>query len=139
MPTKPDETGLSIEQEKALVLLVAGSKDAEVAAAVGVTRQTVNGWRNHNAAFMAALNRHRREIWEGHGDSLRFLVGRAVEVLEKALDSRNPQHAVSAAVHILKATGLYGVPFQAGPTVAEDIENEWTSAEQLRALRRSLL
>jgi DNA-binding CsgD family transcriptional regulator len=136
--TEPDKTGLSIEQENALAFLILGKTDAEVAAAVGVTRQTVNGWRNHNAEFIAALNRQRAELWEGHRDALRSLAGRAVEVLQASLDSKNPSHRLAAAVHILKAGGLYGVQFAAGPTVAEDIEDRWASAEQLRTLTRSL-
>lgn len=136
--TEPDKTGLSIEQENALAFLILGKTDAEVAAAVGVTRQTVNGWRNHNAEFIAALNRQRAELWEGHRDALRSLAGRAVEVLHKALDSPNPNHRLAAAVHVLKAGGLYGVPLAAGKTEAEDIENEWKQAAMMRELSRSL-
>ena len=39
--TEPDKTGLSIEQENALLIL--GKTDAEVAAAVGVTRKPSTG------------------------------------------------------------------------------------------------
>ena len=80
--TKADRTGqLSIEQENAIDLLIQGKPDKEVAAAVGVARQTVTTWRNHNADFAAELNIRRREIWGSQEDRLRQLVAKAVTVL----------------------------------------------------------
>ncbi len=44
---KPDKErqSLSIEQQNAIDMLVLGKSDREVAEAVGVSRQTVCGWR----------------------------------------------------------------------------------------------
>jgi DNA-binding NarL/FixJ family response regulator len=64
MATKPDKTRheLSVEQQNAIDLLTTGQTDQAVAEAVGVTRQTVCGWRNHDPAFAAALNARRLEV-----------------------------------------------------------------------------
>lgn len=47
---------LSAEQVAAVGHLLAGLSVAETAAAVGVSRETVSRWRNHDAAFIAAIN-----------------------------------------------------------------------------------
>src|SRR5215210_166260 len=87
MPTEADRTGrdLSIAQLNAIDCLATGQTDAETAAAVGVTRQTVNGWRNHDPRFIAALNARRLDIWGGAGDRLRALLPKALAALEAAL------------------------------------------------------
>jgi len=106
--TKPDESrhpDLSPPQAAALELLAAGKNDTETANEVGVTRQTVNTWRHHDPVFIAALNARRRELWGDVQDRLRSLALRAVDTLDGALDG--PQ-GVPAAVHILKAVGVYG-------------------------------
>jgi hypothetical protein len=82
-------TTLSVEQQNAIDLLVTGQGDAEVAAAVGVTRQTVCTWRGHHPGFQAALNARRAETWGRTVDRLRELLPRAVERLEAELDGPN--------------------------------------------------
>ena len=62
--TEPDATGqqeLSLAQQRAIELLLLGYRDAEVAAAVWVTRQTVYNWRNHNEAFRDEMRGHLRQ------------------------------------------------------------------------------
>ena len=111
--TQPDvtgqqEQGLGIAQQRAIELLLLGYKDAEVAAIVGVTRQTVNKWRNHNKAFIAELNHRRRELWEAAEEKLRNLIDSAITVLEEDLQSEDRRLRLRAAVHVLKCVGLYG-------------------------------
>ena len=48
---------LSIEQQNAIDLLVQGKSDRETAEAIGVSRQTVNNWRNNDTVFIAELNK----------------------------------------------------------------------------------
>jgi FixJ family two-component response regulator len=58
--TQPDRSTLyhlSPKQELAVDLVLEGQTDSEVAESVGVTRPTVNLWRNRHPAFMAELNR----------------------------------------------------------------------------------
>ncbi len=125
---------LSIEQQNAVDLLVCGKSDAETAAAVGVSRQTVNAWRNHDAEFIAALNRQREALWSASQDALRAAADSAVQVLVNGLQSADPRLAMSAAVHILKSAGVYGAPPALGHTEAADIEAEWVAKELTRSL-----
>ena len=62
--TKPDKTRqLSQEQENAVEHMLQGQSDRAVAEAVGVSRQTVSEWKNHDPLFIAELNRQRVELW----------------------------------------------------------------------------
>lgn len=124
--TKPDKTRqiaavepirrpLSIEQLNAVDLLVTGQNDREVAEAVGVCRPTICGWRLHDPFFQAALNRRRADLWGGGIDRLRNLIPRALDCLEREVDT-NP----SAALALLKlALDKLGAP--TGPTDAVEI------------------
>ena len=134
---KTDETRqLNIEQENAIDLLIQGTSDREVAEAVGVSRQTITEWRNHNSAFVAALNKKRYEIWGVQTERLRTLVEQAVDVLESDLSSEDMRLRQSAAVHILKAVGLYGVNlWPTGETLAQDVESCWDMARKLKSIQ----
>ncbi len=99
---------LSIVQQNAIDLLVQGKSDREVGEAVGVSRQAVTEWRNNNTDFIAELNCRRDEIWGHQIDRLRYLVADAVPVLAEDLRSDDLRLRQNAAVHILRAVGLYG-------------------------------
>lgn len=126
MTTKTDTSRqLSVKQENAIDLLVLGKTDQEVAEAVGVSRQTVNEWRNHDPVFIAELNFVRQEFWSAEKEHLRSLVRKAVAVLEGDLDGEDPRLRQSAAIHVLRTVGLYGQkmnPF--GPTTPEAVLRE---------------
>lgn len=47
---------LNEKQENAIELILQGMNDSQVAAQVGVSRQWVNTWRNHDEAFIQALH-----------------------------------------------------------------------------------
>jgi hypothetical protein len=104
--TKPDITrhALTVAQQNAIDFLVTGKTDQETAEAVGVTRQTVNGWRNANPWFQAELNRQRQILWGSTVDQLRALLPRAVAVLAEELDGGNDR--VRVAVDLLRLGGL---------------------------------
>jgi hypothetical protein len=135
-PTKPDKTRqieenpiapqLSQQQENAVDLLLQGKNDGEVAEAVGVTRQTVNTWKNHDAAFIATLNTRRKDLWEAQASRLRGLVGKAVDVLEETLGYKgDPKVRQAAAVHILRTVGLYGADLTpTGPATEKDADKQ---------------
>ncbi len=126
---------LSVAQENAIDLLVAGKSDREVAEAVNVNRSTVNQWRNHDPLFVAELNARRKEIWGSQSERLRNLVAKAVDVLEEDLDSENPKLRQSAAIHILKSVKLYGSDLKpSGYTDPDQIESEWKRSEELSSL-----
>src|SRR4029453_8873154 len=106
--TKPHKTSqhatLSIEQHNAIDLLILGHTDQAVAEQIGVARETICRWRNENPSFMAELNRRRKEVWQMAHERLRGLVGKAIDIVEKALNADD----VKAALAVLKATTLYG-------------------------------
>jgi hypothetical protein len=92
--------------------LILGRSDREVAEAVGVTRETVWQWRNVHPVFITELNRRRKELWLESHERIRALVGKAVEVLEQAVQRGD----VRAAVEVLKAVKLYGqISIPSGP------------------------
>jgi hypothetical protein len=95
---------LTIDQQNAVDLLIVGKTDQETAEAVGVTRQTVNVWRNGNPWFQAELNRRRQELWGVTVDQLRALLPRAVAVLAEELETGEARARV--AVDILRLAGL---------------------------------
>ena len=119
-PTNPDTSDwtLTPQQETAVDLLASGKTVTDTAAAVEVTRQTVSEWVNHHPGFQAALNRRRQELWGNMVDGLRALAPKAMAVLEKELDGETP---VPAAIHVLRACGLYGAAAPAGPIEPEEI------------------
>lgn len=135
--TKPDTIRqaeplreLTEAQELAIGALIAGQSDADAGQAAGVTRQTVNGWKNHDALFVARLNAERAALWEHSSDKLRALVGDAIQVLAEGLDGPDYRTRQAAAVHILRATGLYsGGLAPTGSADPERVELQWQSAK----------
>jgi len=110
--TETDKT-LQPEQEQAIGLILTGATDQVIADQVGVTRQTVNTWRNHNPNFQAVLNQRRAGIWAAHEERLRGLATGAIDILEQSLEGPGDMHSKrQTAVHILKACGLYGQSLQ---------------------------
>ena len=93
---------LSIEQLNAIDLLVTGKCDREVAEAVGVSRQTVTGWRLYNPYFQAELNRRRKEVWGAAVDRFRSLLLEAVAAVEKAIK----QGDAKTALEVLRMAGM---------------------------------
>jgi hypothetical protein len=114
-------SALSAPQAAAVELLAAGRNDSDTAQAVGVSRQTVNGWRHHDPVFIAALNARRREIWDSVHDRLRGLALKAAAVLEAALGADLPM-ALPAAVQVLKCFKFYGsLSGPEGPVTVEAV------------------
>ncbi len=118
MTTKTDT--LTPQQAAAADLLAFGATVTDAAETVKVSRQTVSEWLHHNAAFQAALHARQRELWQGHVERLRSLVPKAMDALEVAVSDE--KQGVAAAVHILKAAGLYGLTAPGGSIHVDEIE-----------------
>ena len=116
-----EKWALNPQQEAAVSLLAGGSNVTETAEAVSVARQTVSEWLHHHAGFRAALNRQRGELRVQLTNRLTGLLPKAVEVLQRELDTEGAR-ALNAAVHLLKASGMYGLKSAIGYTEAEDFE-----------------
>lgn len=134
---KSDKTRqLRLAQRNAIELLLGGKTDQEVAEAVGVSRQTINSWRNKDELFRAALDARRQELWGAYVERLRQLIGRALQVLEADLlqdDDRRLRQ--SAAVHVLKCVGLYGANLEPKDSAERWPFDDWTDAQLERALK----
>jgi len=130
-PTNPDtpDWTLTPQQETAVALLASGKTITDTAKALDVSRQTVSEWFNDHPGVQPALNSRRQELWAGMTDTLRGLLPKALEVLAHEMDGGQP---LPAAVHVLKACGLYGLPVPQGPTAPEDVAR----AERLRQKAR---
>lgn len=118
--TNPDaqDLTLSYQQLAAVDLLALGHTITDTAEALGIARQTVSEWKNSHCGFIAALNSRRHELWEAMTDKIRSLLPKALQVLESELDGgKDP---MGAAVHLLKAAGIYNLPLPTGPLTIEE-------------------
>jgi hypothetical protein len=107
--TKSDKTRqLSIEQQNSIDHLLQGKSDRATAETVGVSRQTVWEWRNHDPLFIAELNRLRYELWSEAKSRMKSLANRALDVVELQLGSSEPKAALAAARYVLQGTQLLG-------------------------------
>jgi len=103
--------------------ILQGKSDRAVAEAVGVARQTIWEWRNHDVLFIAELNRQRSELWREAHQRLKILANRALDAVEQQLDSGDPKASLAAARYILQGTRLLGdtdLP-KGGPTTPEAV------------------
>jgi hypothetical protein len=97
---------LSQSQENALVLLLQGASDGEVAADPGVhvERTTVWSWRHEHPLFQAELQQRRANLYGSACERLRSLVSKAVANIAGAIEEGN----VPMSVELLKIIGLHG-------------------------------
>lgn len=132
--TNPDITaGLSCQQLAAVDLLAVGRSVTDTSKCVEVARQTVSEWLHHNPSFQAAINIRRSELWQEATDKLRALVPAALDVLKSEIEN-NSEGSLTAAIHCLKAVGLYGKPLEIGDIDPVDIE---LSAEEKAVIREN--
>lgn len=113
---------LTPEQLNAIDLLILGKTDREVSEIVGVRRETVTKWHK-NPFFIAELNIKREELWTDSKLRLKALAHEAVNTLTNGLHSSDEKIAITAAVHILKVTGLYDGEWKgstSGPKTPEE-------------------
>ncbi len=122
--TKSDKIRqLSQEQMNAIEHLLLGKSDRAAAETVGVSRQTICEWRNHDPLFIAELNRQRSELWSEAHQRLKSMANRALDAVELQLDSGDPKASLAAARFILQGTRLLGdsdLP-RSGPTTPEAV------------------
>ncbi|HEY59197.1 MAG TPA: helix-turn-helix domain-containing protein [Anaerolineae bacterium] len=99
---------LNNKQNAAIVLLIKGLNDQQIARQVGVTRQTVNYWRNQDADFIYMLNLRRQAIWERQRDKFIELVDKSTDIVLKNLDSQDPKLQLKVAQSVLRIPWLRG-------------------------------
>ena len=127
------DESLTVMQEKAIQLLITGGSDQAVADELGIARQTDNNWRHNDAAFAARFNAERQALWSTHREKLRSLVAQAVDVLaENMAATLEPKLRQSAAIHVLKAVGLYGQDMRpSGAIDSGQVERERQALDDL--------
>jgi hypothetical protein len=123
---------LTPQQLAAIELLIAGRSDVEVAAKVGVTRETVNRWRNWNPLFVATLNEWRLDLWKATRERLRHLNAQALDVIEQHLRAGN----LKAALALLKYA--HDEKFPNGSTNVPDVIDDFAENFNLTVLLREM-
>ncbi len=98
--------GLSVKQELALELILCGMNDGEIAKRAGVSRQTINTWRNHNEDFRMLLAGRREAARERHRGELSGLVSEAVGVIREAMLEGDLLTRLWAVQALLRMSGL---------------------------------
>ena len=128
-----NQDNLTVMQEKAIQLLMTGGSDQAVANELDIARQTVNNWKHNDAAFAARFNAERQALWSTHREKLRSLVVQAVNVLSEDMDTRTERRLrQSAAIHVLKAVGLYGQDMKpSGAIDSGQMERERQASDDL--------
>jgi transposase-like protein len=99
---------LSQKQMIAIDLVVSGMPDGEVAKKLGLARQTINKWRNHDLDFKYILACRRLQIMESFRDKLTGMAERAIEILAKNMESADEKVQNQSAQIILRLSGLQG-------------------------------
>lgn len=116
----PGAPKLSVEQRRAIQLLLLGKKVTDVATTLGKDRKTIYRWRE-NPHFVSEYNRQQTETVDRVKNRLHQLTDRAVDVLEQHL----AQGSLKAATELLKVCNLYGnVAFSPAQTDLELIVKE---------------
>lgn len=93
-------------RRRAAAMLALGSTSTDVAKELGISRRTLWNWRNQDEQFRNELERIRRQIWEDAADQERSLLAPALDVLTQRLHDPKDNVRFSAAVAILRLSGL---------------------------------
>jgi len=108
---------LSGKQEMALELVMCGMSDGDIAKRAGVSRQTVNTWRNHDDHFRMLLAERRVSLREQYRGDLSGLVSEAVGGMREAIQEGDMLTRLWAAHAVLRMLGLQAaVPTEKKPS-----------------------
>lgn len=133
MAKKIDFEGLSNKQVQAISYIIEGKTDQETAQAVGVSRSTVNIWRNKDPHFKLALNSIRAELMARIQNTAEANALKAHELIAKAinkeLESEEPN--ANIAIQYLK---VYTPNETKIALTVEDIEREQANEEFMNNL-----
>ena len=133
--TEPHKKSLSGTQQLVINALLSGKTDQEAANAAGVSRETVNRWRNQNPFFQSEMNRRQQEVWESYKIVLQALIGDALRTISRAVKD-NPTIAMKL---LQKCESLNEIEPPVGPTDVDDIllrMAQERAQEELTEIRR---
>ena len=83
-------TTLTPAQIRAIDALMAGLGYEKAAESAGVHRVTVSRWANHHPAFIAEMNRRRRELLAESADRIRRLDNLALRSVQERIENGDP-------------------------------------------------
>ena len=95
---------LTVQQNRAIELLLQGQSDAEVAEALNVARTTVYRWRLTQPDFRSALHASQRAVQQPAANRVRSMVNAALDIIQSQL--HDPNHALAAATALLRFAKL---------------------------------
>ncbi len=87
-------------------MMLEGISDGDIAQKIGVTRQTVNHWRNRDENFKRVLITERQEVWQAVKSEMSAMYTEALGVLRKHLKSKDPKLQLKAAMQVLNLHDL---------------------------------
>jgi len=120
-----DKQGLNEKQELAIDLVMVGLSDGEIAKRVGVSRKTINKWRNQDMDFRALLAERRVALRERHQDELSGLVSEAIGVMREVMREDETPTRLRAAQAVLRMSGLQAAMQTENPLSKEEIIHEF--------------
>lgn len=128
---KNAQNKLSQKQLTAIDMILTGLNDREVAESIGVGRNTVNKWKNHDEDFQAELNERRRELNEATQNRIRSLTRKALDAIEYALERGDAR----IALEVLKMAGFAKLeePHQEDKELRIIVEEVTVSADEIKA------
>ena len=120
----PEE--LNALQQQAIILLASGKTNTETAKEIGVERETVSRWKNHDAMFAALLSYQQAALWDAAADKLRANALKAAGALGELLDHDDPDVRLKAIGLAYKAMGSYPKNGRVRATSVSSIERDWS-------------
>ncbi len=121
---------LNTKQEMAIELMLQGLNDSQVANQVGVSRQWVNNWRNHDEEFIKTLQHRRRIIQEIHTNQLMHLVEISLTIIKEELSKADNKIKLKTALQIIKISGIQYYP----KTIQDNNQDELIRKALIEAL-----
>ena len=104
--TESDKTRrISARQQRAVDLLVAGTTITRAAREIGVSRQRLSTWVNHDPFFKAALEERRSDLWRSGRDGLRSMVHLALAAVARGFAG---DQGWQPALKVLEMMGFAG-------------------------------
>ena len=120
-----NKQSLNEKQELAIDLVMVGLSDGEIAKRVGISRKTINTWRNHDEDFRAVLSERRKALRERHQDELSGMVSEAIGVMREAMREDGIPTRLRAAQSVLRMSGLQTAMQTEKPLSKEEIITEY--------------
>jgi len=122
---KQEADELTAQQQQAIGLLAGGMTVTEVAQEVGVERETVSRWKNHNTMFASLLSYQQAELWDAAADKLRASVLKAADSLDELLEHEDASVRLKAISLTYKALGNYPKNARVSGKEESSIKRDW--------------